>query len=307
MNAQPLASVVIPTYNSAETVVRAIESALAQTYKPIEIVIVDDCSSDGTKAIVDTYADRGVRFMVLPEHGGASVARNAGIDAAKGELIAFLDSDDEWLSTKLERQIALMLSDPRLTLVFCLSNLISPNGTDVGDIFHGRKPATGVDAWKALLAANFITTPGVLVRRKDIKALGGFDPKLRIGEDQDMWIRLALRGHLGCVEESLVRVHARTESLSNSAFRDQLVYTLPMIEGHLAALKDRLKPSEMRQIKGERLGRLGRAAYTYGLTREGFRMIVQSMTLGYKPLEGAFHLVASAPSARWLKRKIRRQ
>ena len=302
----PLVTVVIPARDSATTISRAIESVLAQSYRPIEIIVVDDFSADNTRNVVESYASFNVRLLPLSSHKGVSVARNTGIEAANGDLIAFLDSDDEWLNTKLEKQVALMTSDKRLSLVFCEANLFSSAGDNLGDIYHGRKRAVGPDAWKALLAANFIATPAVLVRREDILSLGGFDPVLKIGEDQDMWIRLALRGHLGYVPQCLVRVYERPGSLSSRAFQDQLDYTVPMIERHFAALKNRLRESELRAYRGERLGRLGRTAYNRDFILVGFRMIVRSMALGYHPLDGMLHLITSAPPVRFLKIQIHR-
>jgi glycosyltransferase involved in cell wall biosynthesis len=306
MAKRPFVSVVIPAHNAVATIARALESVLVQRYEPIEIIVVDDGSTDATRDVVQRYETAGVRLLTIYSQGGASKARNAGIEVSKGEFIAFLDADDEWLETKLKKQVSVMTSDDRLSLVYCVSNHISTTGQDLGDIYQGRKTAAGPDAWKILLAANFIATPAVVARRRDIEPLGGFDPELKIGEDQDMWIRLGLAGPIGFVPESLVRVHARPNSLSNLAFRDQLQYTLPMIERHIATLKDRLSASEIRTIRGERLGRLGRIAYNNELHAEGIRMIVRSIALGYRPWGSLAHLMTSSPPAKWLKRLIRR-
>jgi hypothetical protein len=302
---QPLVSVVIPTFNSAGTIVRAIESAVGQTYERLEIIVVDDCSTDETASIVEKYAPQGVRLVKLNGHLGASGARNAGIAEAKGELIAFLDSDDEWLSSKIEKQVALIVTDPDLSFVSCGSNLISPAGSDLGDTYRGHPPVAGESAWKALLAVNFVATPTVLVWRRHVVALSGFDPSLKIGEDQDMWIRLALRGSLGYVNESLVRVHVREQSLSSGNFSDQLTYTLPMIRRHVASLAPRLSGSEMRDIMGERLARLGRVAYSKGNLRTGLGLILRSLVLLHRPLENLYYLATAAPPAMWVKRVLR--
>jgi hypothetical protein len=136
-------------------------------------------------------------------------------------------------------------------------------------------------------------------------ALNGFDPSLKIGEDQDMWIRLALRGKLAYVNESLVRVHLREQSLSSGNFTDQLTYTLPMIRRHIDALKPRLTRAERRNILGDRLGRLGRIAYSRGNIRTGLCFILQSMSFRYRPLESLYYLAIAAPPAVWLKRIVR--
>ncbi|HTO41680.1 MAG TPA: glycosyltransferase [Rhizomicrobium sp.] len=299
-------SVVIPAHNSAATLARSLESVLAQTVPPFETLVIDDCSDDNTAEVARAYADRGVRIVPLTRRSGAAGARNEGIKSASGEFIAFLDSDDEWLPAKLEKQLRVLDSEKDLSLVFCSSTLFSPEGKDLGDIYGGHVPTVGPDAWKALLVANFIATPSVIARREQLMALGGFDTRLKIGEDQDMWIRLALAGNVGYEPESLVHVHERQNSLSNWNLDEQLHYTLPMIEKHVHALSGRLSKAEIRKIRGERIGRLGRVAYTMGQRGLGARMVLEATLLGYRPLENLYYLITASPPATGVKTWIRR-
>jgi glycosyltransferase involved in cell wall biosynthesis len=299
-------SVVIPAHNSAATLARALDSVVAQTVPPYETIVVDDCSIDETPAVAARYADRGVRVVSLKRRGGAAGARNEGVKSARGDIIAFLDSDDEWLPAKLEKQLAILDSDDRLSLVFCSSTLFGPDGRNLGDIYGGHAPTVGPDAWKALLVTNFIATPSVMARRAQLLALGGFDCSLKIGEDQDMWIRLALVGDVGFEPESLVKVHERENSLSNWNLDEQLRYTLPMIEKHVAVLSRRLTRAEVRNIRGERLGRLGRVAYTRGQRLKGARMMLEATLLGHRPFENLYYLMTASPPANGLKTLIRR-
>lgn len=298
-------SVVIPAYNSAATLRRALDSVLAQTVAPLETIVVDDCSTDNTAEIAGTYADRGVRVVSMKERGGAAGARNMGIEQAHGELIAFLDSDDEWLPRKLELQLTLMDADPKLSLVSCASRLILPEGKDGGDVYGGHQPTVGPNAWKALLVTNFIATPSVLARREQLLKLGGFDRRLKIGEDQDMWIRLALIGNVGYVPETLVRVHERRNSLSDWDLEEQLQYTLPMIERHVKALAHRLTDAEIRAIRGERISRLGRVAYARGARIMGAKMVLEAMLMGYRPFENLYYLLNASPPATFVKYWVR--
>jgi glycosyltransferase involved in cell wall biosynthesis len=304
MNEERTISVVIPAFNSAGTIARALDSAVSQSRPPDQILVVDDHSSDDTAEIVATFARQGVELIRPPHHRGAGGARNAGVQKASGDLIAFLDSDDEWLPGKLEKQVALIESDARLSFVACGSNLISVDGTDLGDLYHGQPIVPGDYAWKALLACNFIATPAVLVWRHHLIALGGFDESMKIGEDQDLWIRLALRGSLGYVPESLVRVHKRENNLSRWALSDLLTYTLPMVERHISALHERLTAREIRQIRGERLSRFGRVAYARGELADGISLLSRSMLLGYRPLESAWYMATASPPTMWLKRRL---
>lgn len=298
-------SVVIPARNSSATLARALDSVINQTVKPLETIVVDDQSTDDTVSIAESYAEHGVRVVSITQHGGAAGARNEGIRAAEGELIAFLDSDDEWSPTKLEKQLAVLENNPQLSLVSCASIIIAPDGTVQGDTFGGHRPTLGSNAWKALLHTNFIATPTVLARRDQLLSLGGFDRKLKVGEDQDMWIRLALIGDLDFVQETLVFVHERQNSLSNGALEDQLDYTLPMIERHLSSLEHRMTPAEIRRIKGERMSRVGRLAYVRGKRALGLKLIMRASMLGHNLIENGFYIVNASGPAIWLKAWIR--
>lgn len=300
----PLVSAVIPAYNSEETIARALDSALAQTYRPMEIVVVDDCSSDNTVEVVQRYAAKGVQLVRLSERQGASGARNAGVAAAKGDLIAFLDLDDEWLPSKIEKQTALIVANADYVFVSCASRLISPQGEDLGDVYYGRRPVVGAECWKSLLARNTIATPSVLVWRKQLIDLKGFDRRFKIWEDQDMWIRLALRGSVGYVDESLVLVHSRPDSLSSRGVGHLRSVVLDVVDRHILEQASRLSASEIRRIRGERLEWLGRAECNANYFK-GLPVILRSMLLGYRPLRTAGFLVSASPPARWLKQRLR--
>ena len=297
-------SAVIPAYNSEGTIARALRSVFAQTRPPDEIIVVDDGSTDQTRNIVSAALSDRIRLVASPSRMGAGGARNVGIAAAGGDVIAFLDSDDEWLPTKLELQLEMLTSDRRLAFVACAARSISTEGNDLGDTYGLRRISTGSEAWKALLACNFVATPAVVAWRRHVVAAGGFDEALKIGEDQDLWIRLALAGSLGYVPESLVRVHLRADSLSSWMLDDLLAYTMPMIERHLSQQRLRLTPSDVRRIRGERLNRFGRVAYVRGDVVRGAHLIARSMMLGYQPIESTLYLLRGAPPLLWLKRQF---
>lgn len=298
----PGVSVVIPAYNSATTLLRALDSVAAQTRPALETIVVDDASSDATLAVAQSYTNLAITIVRLEKNVGAAAARNRGVSQASGELIAFLDADDEWLSTKLEKQVALITSG-NFSFVSCRSNLILPSGVDLGDAFERNyAAASGPLAWKALLRDNFVTTPSVLVWRHVFEALGGFDPKLKIAEDQDMWIRLAVAGPLGYVNECLIYVHEQETSISAGPFSDQTRYTLPMVEGHLLRLRSKLSDRELVEIRGSRLLRLGQLAFSRGEREIGRELIVRTIKMGYKPWEGLLFLANVSPFGRTLKR-----
>jgi glycosyltransferase involved in cell wall biosynthesis len=302
MSAVPV-SVVIPAYNVEDCLARAIGSVLAQTSPPAEILVVDDGSSDGTRRVAEKFGER-IRLVSHP-HAGAAAARNLGIAASSEKLVAFLDADDEWLDSKLARQVPLH-SDPELVFSFSRSNEFSIAGEDLGDTFADFRASRGADAWRSLLAVNCIATPTVIARRADLVAVGGFDRRLKVAEDQDMWIRLALRGPIDFIDESLARIHMRPASLSSARFQDQLDFTWPMILGHLKALAPRLGNREIRTIRAERLGRMGRTAYAHGELRLALGLVCQAMLLGDRPFHNVYHLAAAAPPIRWMRQRIAR-
>ena len=303
----PRICAVIPAHNSQATLTRALDSVRAQTLPVSQIVVVDDASSDATAEVAGNYPGLNVEVVRLDKNVGAAAARNRGVTAARTELVAFLDADDEWLPTKLEKQAAVITGNNKVSYVSCGSDLISPDGVNTGDIYRGQRVVAGELAWKALLWDNYITTPSMLVWRDALLKAGGFDQGLKIAEDQDMWIRLAESGELGYVHESLVHVHERRSSLSAGSFNDQLAYTLPMIEGHIARLASKLSQREINNIRGRRFLRLGRLACHRGASKVGRSLIWRSILLGHKPWEGLTFLATTNPLALWLKQVLLRR
>ncbi|MBC7905692.1 MAG: glycosyltransferase family 2 protein [Rhodospirillaceae bacterium] len=293
-------SVVIPAHNAEETLARALDSVFAQTLQPFETIVVDDGSRDGTRRIAESY---NVRVLSRPMCEGASSARNLGIQAARGQLIAFLDADDEWLPRKLELQLPLFTQ--RIEFVSCGALLIDTNGVDRGSVYTDRRPVSGENAWRTLLAYNYIATPSVVARRDALLAVGGFDPALPFGEDQDMWIKLSMRGMLGYVDEPLVLVHMSPNSLSGAEIKKQLRVTLPMILRHVDDRRAELTPAQIRTIIGERLTRLGRTALSRCPYGEGAGLLLRAILLPYRPVSNLLLLLRAAPPTQWLKKRLR--
>lgn len=206
---RPLVSVVIPTFERARTVARAVESVLQQTYRPLEVVVVDDGSTDGTREVLEAYAGRVV--YVYQDNAGPSAARNRGLRESRGELIAFLDSDDVWLAPKLERQVALLeQAGPDVPCCLCDSLIRMPDGREQSSFeLAWLRPAEPAGLWlnpAAVLATRFVLfTQAVLARRGALEECRGFDEQLWLMEDHDLALRLALRGPWAFIREPLVR------------------------------------------------------------------------------------------------------
>lgn len=196
-------SVIIPTYNYGHFIAEAVESALGQTVAPGEVVVVDDGSTDDTVEIVARFGDR-VRY-VRQENQGVSAARNRGARVTTGEFIAFMDADDTWEPSKLEKQVALFERDPEIGLVHC--------GTRTFDSETGKTLATDLDGGEGWMADNLllwngstIIGPGgtILVKREAFDKAGGFDEAMKVGEDWDLCYRIARLYKVGFVREALV-------------------------------------------------------------------------------------------------------
>jgi glycosyltransferase involved in cell wall biosynthesis len=208
-------SVVIPTYQRAALVERAVRSVLAQTVAAHEIVVVDDGSTDGTAERLREAFPHGacpqVRLEVQGQRG-VSAARNRGIGRAAGDWIALLDSDDEWLPTKLERQIAAWEAAPEHRAVHC-DEIWIRHGARVNPRRRYRK--AGGRVFELCLPLAMISPSTVLLEAELLRSLGGFDEDLPACEDYDLWLRLSAREPVLYVDEPLVVRHGgRADQLS---------------------------------------------------------------------------------------------
>lgn len=196
-----LVSVVIPTFNRMRNVQKAIDSVLRQTYNKIEVLVVDDGSTDGTRLALSSF-NASIRYL-YQSNQGASAARNTGIRAARGDYVAFLDSDDVWLPGKLERQMHLLEADPNLGLVGCQAWVINNEGNVIDDLPIGFHVQPEHLLPEAILFANPYITSTVVVRKKWLEEGDPFDLCMVYGEDWDLWLRIAQLSSLGIVPEPL--------------------------------------------------------------------------------------------------------
>ena len=194
-------SVVIPHYNRASLLGESLESVLAQTVPPAEVIVVDDASRPEERARIEPWAAR-VRILDQPQNGGVAAARNAGLAAATSEWVAFLDSDDLWVPGKLERQLAHLAEHPTCDGVYTGLAVFYPGGREVV-----RDPLPPRLTLHDALIHNMIHVQTLIVRTRLLREIGGFDAALRVAEDDDLSIRLALAGaRLDCLNEPLVRL-----------------------------------------------------------------------------------------------------
>ncbi|MDJ1172689.1 glycosyltransferase family 2 protein [Roseofilum capinflatum] len=243
----PKISVVIPAYNAMAYLPETLENLLQQTWQDFEVIVVNDGSSDDTPQWVAEVRDPRVK-LVSQENQGLAGARNTGIAHAQGEYIAFLDADDLWEKTKLEKQLQSLEQNPNVGLVYTWVLLIDAQGKKTGRVF--KSEAQG-KVWQTLIEENIVGCGSVaMVRRECFETCGLFDRNLKsFVEDWDMWLRIASHYQFSVVPEPLVyyRQHANSASRNWSAMEES--YKIVIEKAFDSA------PLEVQDMKNKSYGR----------------------------------------------------
>lgn len=206
-----MVSIIMNCHNGGKYLPQTLDSVKQQTFRDYEIIFWDNMSTDNSAEIALSYGEplryfRGEEFLPL------GAARNAAIEKAEGEYIAFLDCDDIWLAEKLERQVKLLDSNKELGLVYSDSYIIDGNGDLRGNTyFHGIKPFRG-NAFNELFQCNFIPMLTVAIRREVLSKVGIFNPKYEIAEEYDLWLRIAEHYPIDFIEQPLAKYRFYSES-----------------------------------------------------------------------------------------------
>ena len=245
-------SAVIPVHNGAAYVAEAVQSVLGQTRPPIECLVIDDGSTDGTAEAVRQFGDEVT--YVRQDQAGPSAARNRGAQLARGPLVAFLDHDDTWLPTKLDRQLE-VLEDQGATLALCAVEVVDQRGEVLGtmrlrareDVLTGMLMFDGTETVSCGSAG--------LVRRTELLRMGGFDPVLSISEDWDLLFRMLLAGGVAYVEDPLVRYRVHD---SNRSRWDIATMEHDMTYAFAKAFADPRLPPGLRERKRHAYARMYR-------------------------------------------------
>lgn len=230
---EPSVSVIMPTYNHAAYLKEAMDSVLGQTYRNLELIIIDNFSEDDTRQIIDAYQDERVRYIPFRNNGIIAASRNRGIQQARGEYVAFLDSDDVWLPQKLDLQVQALTQDRKRGISFGKFKVISPDAVEDGKIMGPKTPVVPDELYSRLLKANFIVSSSTVVLKKALDEVGHFDesPELRCSEDFDLWLRILRKYKPAYVNEvvGLYRVHGSNQSGDDLRLRRALA----VIDKHL--------------------------------------------------------------------------
>ncbi len=214
-NNTPLISIIIPAYNAELYIQQAINSVLNQSYRHVEIIIVNDGSNDSTEAVAGQFSDPRIRIISQP-NGGMSNARNAGIKVAGGDFIAFLDADDYWLPEKLEKQLSLLQQNPNLGFCSTQTRVETPEGEFVNEWLC---PKINISTLHTIFSQNSAiagSASSVLARKELQSEAGFFDESLKGLEDTDMWIRYSAISEYCCIPETLTVILKRPNSVSRN-------------------------------------------------------------------------------------------
>lgn len=276
--AVPAVSVVIPTYNRLTSLPRALESVLRQTFEDIEAIVVDDCSTDGTWEYLQSVRDPRLKIIRHAVNRGGSAARNSGIKAARAPLIAFQDSDDEWLVTKLATQIEeyRRASSPEYGAIYCAK---ITNGEGKFGVYGAREvqymPLPGYDKTsgdisRELVKRAMVSTQTLMARKDLLESIGGFDETLKLGQDWDMTTRLSRVTKFLFVDKPLVLCFTSPDSISKIK-TNQAVARKTILDKHIDLI------AQNRPLHASYLTEIARVYQRAGCWRQSFPWIVNAL------------------------------
>lgn len=263
-----MVSVVVPTYNRSAFLKEAVASVLAQTTRADEVIVVDDGSTDETPSVLEGFG--GAVRCLRRENSGVSAARNAGIEAARGEWLAFLDSDDLWRPRKLEVQLAYLSARPDIKLCQ-VEEIWIRNGKRLNPKKYHEKPSGF--CFPLLLERCLVSPSAVMIHREVFEEVGLFDESLPACEDYDLWLRIGCRYAMGLVEEPLV--------VKRGGHPDQLSSSIPALDQYrIRALEKLLRSGALgrdnQMLAFQELGRKC-AIYADGCAKRGRNDIAEAI------------------------------
>lgn len=268
-------SVVISTFNRCDKLRRAIDSVLAQSFKDIEIIVVDNASTDQTTQMIKEITDERIQYVRHSSNLGGPAARNTGIRMARADLVAFLDDDDEFKPEKLEKQVRKMQeSEARVGLIYA--------GAEIFDEKQGRVTLVNPPRYKGnvyerlLLSTILSSVSSVLVKKECLNKVGAFDETLTSCQDWDMWLRIAKEYEFDYVDETLVRINMHGEQISTN-YAALIPGRTRMVRKHEDEFR---KHPDIYVVHLKRIGKLHCINGTWALAREWF-----AQAIAVRPLE----------------------
>jgi glycosyltransferase involved in cell wall biosynthesis len=238
--AMPQVSVIVATYNMGMYVVEAVNSVLAQLVQDLEVIVVDDGSTDGTREVLSIFANNPRVRLLFQENQGQPKAKNSGLRLARGRFIAFCDADDYWLPNKLSLQLPLFERNPRVGVVYSKTLRLDTDGR-VFPPAESQSIQPKGNVLEHLFIRNRVPFGTAVVRRECLQQVKGFDETIPMGIDWDLWLRTALYWEFDCVPEATYVYRVWAGQMSNN-WRGRYQCALSIMERFLAANPGRLSP-----------------------------------------------------------------
>jgi glycosyltransferase involved in cell wall biosynthesis len=264
----PQFSVIMPCFNHAAFVGESIEGVLAQSVSDLELIVIDDCSADASKEVIERYVkgDPRVRAIYHQRNRGASRSRNDGIKAAHGQYLAFCDADDIWMPTKLARQLELFQKNPMHQVAYCDAKIIDERGEETGERFAEKFPVPGNGSgrlFEELCTRNFVNMQTAVLRRECIKDSGYFDEQIKWVEDWWFWVKVSYQHSFAYTDEVLAkyRVHQKsTGQVQKEGYKANRMKVFHRILREYPEIRPQLK-SAIYYHMGMALAGLGKRSY----------------------------------------------
>jgi len=245
MGTGDLVSVIVPVYNAARFIQRSLRSALAQSYAHLEVIVVDDGSTDGTAEIVKEFTDPRIVYC-YQENAGQGPARNRGIRASRGEYITFLDADDYYLPRKIERQVSFLANEKRYQIVYC--NALHYYAEKPKLFFKKKGRYYSGNILPELLQTSFINPNTAMMARSVLDRCGLFNETRYFPEEWELWLRIALSGYeFGYLDEDLVVVEIRKDSNTTTQIQ-------PILKENAIRMIGRVVPASV-EVEGKTYSR----------------------------------------------------
>jgi glycosyltransferase involved in cell wall biosynthesis len=295
-------SVVMPAYNASKTIVAALDSIAAQNWPQLEMVVVDDCSKDETAAIVEAYTRMPVKLVRQEKNRGVFGTLNHGIRSASHDILAFLDSDDEWLPGKLDTQMPLFLGTPGAVFSATGSEWLTRDGQFVRTMGAEPVPFNGDQFWRTQFARTTISGVTVIGRRADFLNFGGFDESLPNASDQDMWMKLALKGPAVIIPDILARVYVSAGSVTARLKAENHRLEALIYSRFLDEVRARLPGNAGEQLIAARMAVIGKDLCGYGHWDEGAPHLWHAVKSGVAPMQNLWYLFTTHPFVSRLKK-----
>jgi len=305
----PVVSVVMPSFNHEEFISEAIESVLGQDFDDFELIIVDDASTDSSKQIIQQYAaeDSRIRAIFHETNGGFSKTMNDGIETAKGEFVANLDSDDVWMTDKLSKQLKVLEQNPDL-IIWAEGEVVDEKGRLSGQTFSERWGTTSAkksgDLWQELLRTNCIFNSSVLYKKQNLGD-ARYDEEVSYLDDYKLWLEMARQRHFHYIAEPLAKYRIHSDNWLGGSGPETLKRQRTAGQEYLSIAEDAMRQYDdeiTRKTRAVIFARMGSIYYSAGEKKKGLRFFLRAVMCN--PFEKRNFLYPRLALGRMLDRRL---